>query len=35
MDRVLSSRDIKAEESVFLMYIDKDALEDKAKKKKV
>jgi hypothetical protein len=35
MDRVLSSKDIKSDDPVFLMFINKDGLEDKVKKKKV
>lgn len=35
MEGGLQNRDIKPEESFFLMFIEKDGLEDKNKKKKV
>lgn len=35
MDRVLNSKDIRSDDPVFLMFINKDGLEDKTKKKKV
>ena len=35
MDRGVPTKELVAEESFFLMYIHKDGLDDKAKKKKV